>query len=105
MAQGEPRLFEPDVWTPALDKYAAVSRLTVALYDSAGLLVVGPVNPTPLYDVFADERRSDPYADGVQRCLAKGDRRVQIIAANSELFGVLCVPLVLNSEIVGAAIP
>jgi len=101
--QGDPRLFEPEVWTPALDKYAAVTRLTVALYDSAGRLVVGPVNSTPLYDLFADERRSGPYVDGLQRCLAKADRRVQIIVANSELFGVVCVPLVLNSEIVGVA--
>jgi signal transduction histidine kinase/ActR/RegA family two-component response regulator len=100
---GEPRLFETEVWTPALDKYAAVTRLTVALYDRAGRLVVGPVNTTPLYDLFADERRSVPYADGLERCLARADRRVQIIGANSDLFGVVCVPLVLNSETVGAA--
>ena len=103
MPQGPPRLFETEVWAPALDKYAAVTRLTVALHDSAGRLVGGPVNTTPLYDLFEDERRSGSYADSLQRCLAKADRRVQIVVADSELFGAICVPLVLNSEIVGVA--
>src|SRR5439155_16222285 len=54
MRDGERGVFESDIWRPALEKYAGVTHLTVALYDAIGRLVCGPINSTTsLFALFA----------------------------------------------------
>ena len=75
MVRASDRLFDVDVWTAALEKYGAVTHLSVALYGVGGQKVCGPAPATRLYALL-HEHGYDPglLAECVRRCL--GCRRV-----------------------------
>ena len=106
MRDGERGVFEPDVWRPALEKYAGVTHLTVALYDAVGHMVCGPINPTSsLFELFAQyQYDSGLFPDCAQRCLQRTEERSAIVVTNQAGLGVVGTSLVLNGEIVGAAV-
>ena len=67
MSRTDDVLFNADVWRPALEKFAAVTNLTVVAYGADHRIVCGPVHPTPLFDLFSslegpDERRLDFFS-------------------------------------------
>src|SRR5262245_16063670 len=45
-------VFDVNVWGPALDKYGAVTHLTVVLYDDDEHIVCGPTPATTLFALF-----------------------------------------------------
>jgi hypothetical protein len=71
MPEPGPARFDVAVWWPALEKYGAVTNLTVAICDANGDIVCGPVPATPLYGYF-ERHRSDPgiFAKCVRRSLS-----------------------------------
>ena len=72
----ERTLFESDVWTPALDKFAGVTHLTIALYDAEGHCVCGPVHPTPLSELLAQSPFGPRlFADSLERCFRRAPSR------------------------------
>ena len=105
MASAGDALFDVALWGQALDKYGAVTQLSVALYRADGQRVYGPLPVTPLAGVF-DEHGYDPgiFAKCVQRCLAAPEG-VPAIAVE-ESFGLAAVgaPLRLEGNIVGVAV-
>src|SRR5438552_4899312 len=80
MRDGERGVFESDAWRPALEKYAGVTHLTVALYDAVGHAVCGPINPTTsLFELFAQyQYDSGLFSECAQRCLERSDERSAI---------------------------
>src|SRR2546426_10203692 len=50
MTQGERRLFDREVWTSALEKFAGVTHLTGTLFDADGPSPRGPIHPPPLLE-------------------------------------------------------
>jgi signal transduction histidine kinase/CheY-like chemotaxis protein len=96
-----PRLFDREAWTRALEKYASVTHLTVAVYDAAGQLTCGPINPTPLVELFA-RYDYDPglFAECVRRGLRPGRRKAIVVTHRSGL-AATGAPLVLNGDVVG----
>jgi signal transduction histidine kinase/ActR/RegA family two-component response regulator len=99
---GEPsRLFDAEAWTRALEKYASVTHLTVAVYDAAGQLTCGPINPTPLVELFA-RYDYDPglFAECVRRGLQPRRRKAIVVTHRSGL-AATGASLVLNGDVVG----
>jgi len=98
--------FDLAAWSSALDRFGAVTHLSVALYSADGQLVDGPAPVTPLYAVF-QEHDYDPglFAECVRQCLAQSiDERPAVIVAPASGLAVVGTSLLIDGEIVGAAV-
>jgi signal transduction histidine kinase len=105
MVSADETRFDVAVWEPALEKYGAVTHLSVALYGINEQIVCGPVPSTPLYALFHDHGY-DPglLAECVRRCLAQTEDRPAVTVAQSHGLAVVGTSLLLEGTIVGAAV-
>ena len=98
-------LFDANVWKPALEKYGAVTNLSVSVYNTDAQVVCGTMACTPLHITF-EEFGYDPsfFADCARQCLAQDSNRPAVIVATSFGLAVVGVTLLLDGAIVGAAV-
>jgi signal transduction histidine kinase/CheY-like chemotaxis protein len=98
-------LFDGALWRPALEKFAAVTHLTVNVYGAGGHVVCGPVHATPLFAALT-ARGYDPgiFTECARQCLAQTTERPAVIVAPTYGLAVVGTSLVLEEEIVGAAV-
>lgn len=98
-------LFGDAAWRPALEKYAAVTGLTVVVYGLDEHVVSGPIHATPLFQLF-QERGYEPgiFANCARRCLEQIAERPALVVAPSYKLAVVGTSLVLEGKIVGAAV-
>lgn len=99
-------LFASELWTRALESYGGAARLTIKLFDSGGRVVLGPIHETPLFQLFAGTTQYDPgiFGECARRCLAESTDRSAVIVSEFCGLSVIGASLVLNGEMVGAAV-
>ena len=97
--------FNARIWRPALEKYGAVTHLTVVVYDVNLTVVCGPVPSTGLQALFSASGY-DPriFDDCARRCLAQPGPRPAEVVAQSYGLAVVGTSLMLDGVIVGAAV-
>ncbi len=100
-----PELFDGDTWSTALEKYGAATGLTVTIYGIGGQIACGPVNSTPLFELFT-RYGYEPgiLAECARRCLTQVGERPAVVVAPEYGLAVMGTSLLLEGEIVGAAI-
>lgn len=105
MPASELKLFDGDTWSTALEKYGAATGLTVTIYGIGGQIACGPVHSTPLFDLFA-RHGYEPgiLAECARRCLTQVGERPAVVIAPEYGLAVMGTSLLLEGEIVGAAI-
>jgi signal transduction histidine kinase/ActR/RegA family two-component response regulator len=98
-------LFGSELWKPALDKYAAVTGLTVQLFGVDGQVVLGSTHLTPLVALFR-EYGFEPglFAECARRCVSQTKDRPAVAVAESHGLTVVGTSLLLEGAIVGAAV-
>ena len=97
--------FNVDTWHPALEKFGAVTRLTVTLYAEDGHAVLRGVPSTPLFALF-EEHGYVPgiLAECARQCLEQGESRPAVVIAPSYSLAVVGTSLMLEGRIIGAAV-
>lgn len=98
-------LFGSELWQPALDKYAEATGLSVEMFDVDGRLVVNSMYPTPLVALFREYGyEPDLFAECARTCVSQIAHRPVIAADVSHGLTVVGTSLLLEGEIVGAAV-
>lgn len=98
-------LFGSDLWKPALDKYAEATGLSVEMFDLDGQMAVNSMYPTPLVALFREYGFApDLFAECARSCVSQIAHRPIIAADGSHGLTVIGTSLVLEGEIVGAAV-
>jgi len=88
----------------ALEKYAAVTHLTVQIHGREGHLVAGPVHRSPLFDLFAGGHDLGMFAACARQCVARSGPGSPVVIEERHGLAVVGTALVLAGETVGAAV-
>jgi len=104
MERAGEEMFDASVWTAALEKFGAVTHLTVAVYNRYARVVCGPVPSSPLYAALHEHSYDSGLFDACARsCLAQATERPAVVVAPYGLAAV-GTSLMLDHRIVGAAV-
>jgi diguanylate cyclase (GGDEF)-like protein len=105
MSRTDDVLFNGDVWRPALEKFAAISNITLVVYGADQHVVCGPISPTPLYDLFT-AHSYDPgiFNECANRALTGALPTPSLSVVPAYGVSVIGTPLILEDETVGALV-
>jgi ligand-binding sensor protein len=106
MDQPTGAMFDVTVWQAALDKYGAVVRMSVWVFDADERLVCGPLPLTPIVALFEKHgHEPDACARCVHECLAQpAGNRPPVIVDTSSGLAVVGVSLVFDGRVVGVLV-
>ncbi|HWG57538.1 MAG TPA: sensor histidine kinase [Candidatus Acidoferrales bacterium] len=98
-------LFSSELWDVALDKYAKAMHATVQLFDTESRRVLGPIHPTPVFQLF-EGKGYDPglFAECASRCVGQAENRSAVILLRVHGLAVIGASLAVGGKIVGAAV-
>jgi diguanylate cyclase (GGDEF)-like protein len=105
MSRTDDVLFNAEVWRPALEKFAAVSNLTIVAYGADHRVVCGPVHPTPLFDLFTEHAHdAGIFSECANRSLNGALPSPSLSVVPAYGLSVIGTPLLLEDETVGALV-
>jgi signal transduction histidine kinase len=94
--------FQSDRAKAMLEKYGAVTGLTVQVYGVDGRPASGPMHPSPLFDMFLLARRQPGIlVDCLQQCL---HQPAGVVVEEQHGLGIVGTPLNLGGQTVAVAI-
>lgn len=98
-------LFRAAVWMPAMEKFGAVTHLTVTVYDRDAGQVFGPVPSTRLH-AFFEVHGYEPQLmqTCAVKCLTQPDDLTPVVLADASGLAVVGTAVSLDGEVVGAAV-
>jgi hypothetical protein len=99
----EESLFLNDRVRVALEKYAAVTRLAVRIYDRDGQVITEPIRSNPLFKLFSLGREPQILGDCVRRCFAQA-KALAIVVENGHGLAVVGAPFISGGNVVYAAV-
>lgn len=106
LTQAAGDLFDVGVWTAALEKYGAVTGLSVGVYDCGARLVCDPLPATPLFSALrahGDHQRW--FAECAEVCLAQdAAHRPTIVALPVTGLALVGTSIAFDGAVVGAAV-
>src|SRR5256886_16909018 len=89
----------------ANEKCGAATHLTVELYGRDARWPIAQVHSTPLFELLAPGHHAlSMFAACVQRCLTQTAAASTIVVEQRHSLAVIGSPLMLNGEVVGAAV-
>ncbi len=98
-------LFESQCWVPALEKFADVTGMSVALFGPQGELRQGPVGSSAFVKLFLQYGFEPGLSvECARRCLQQTGARPAIAVGGAHGLTVVGTSLMLEGRIVGAAI-
>jgi signal transduction histidine kinase/CheY-like chemotaxis protein len=97
------RVFDPEVWGPALEAFGAVTHLTVQLSDRNGEVRLGPVPSTPLFDLVVGTRQAIGFAECAEECRTRTESG-QVVIREVPGLALVGTSLRLAGEVVGTAV-
>ena len=94
------------VWQPALEKYGAVTQMSVVLFGAGRRRSSRPGPSRHPFAALFVEHGYDPglFAECAHQCLAQSGPRQALVVAPSHALAVVGTALALESETVGAAV-
>ena len=99
------RLFDAEVWRPALEKFGAVAHLTVALHRLDETIVYEPVPTSPLFALFTEYSCVPAiHWQCVRQCLAQDPGKAEVVITEASGLAVVGAPLLLDTQVMGAAV-
>jgi signal transduction histidine kinase len=95
-----------DLWKGALESYASATHLSIKLFDAQARVALGPVHPTPLFQLFKKSQGYEPglFAECARRCLSQTKDRPAIVVSKFCGLAVVGTSFVLDGKVVGAAV-
>jgi signal transduction histidine kinase/CheY-like chemotaxis protein len=96
-------LFQTDRARVALEKYAAVTHLTVRIYDRDERAITEPIGSNSLFKLFSQGRESQILDACVRRCFAQTDGSSAIVE-NGYGLAIVGAPFTISGEVVCLAV-
>ena len=95
-------VFQTEQARAALEKYAAVTKLTVRVYGRNGRTIAATTGSNPLFELVTSGREPSIQHECVKGCLAQGEATALVVEDGHGL-AIVGVPLTNDGEVVGVA--
>jgi signal transduction histidine kinase/ActR/RegA family two-component response regulator len=96
-------VFQTQQAIAALEKYAAVTHLTVRVYDRDERMIIAPIDSNALFELFTEGEEPHILGECVRRCFAETDASV-IVVEDGHGLAVIGAPFTNEGKVVCAAV-
>jgi hypothetical protein len=103
MLPSDPNVFQTPAGKLALEKYAAVTRLSIRVYDRQRQKIAEQRGSNRLFELFAG-REPRMVSECLEGCFAQPDRTARVCLEQEHGLAAVGVPLILDGEVVCASI-
>src|SRR5688572_17304582 len=100
----DPTVFQTEAGKLALEKYAAVTHLSLRVYDRDRRIIAEQRGSNPLFELFTAAREPSIVSECLERCFAQADRMTCVCVEHEHGLGVVGAPFSNEGEVVCVSI-